>query len=206
MNLKLLSWNVRKLNNPHKRDTVKNLLKEWKCDVVCFQETKLDCTNSSVAKSLWGSPFVDWVALDIHTEGGVLLTSDKRVYKKIDCMVGSFFVSILLKGVADGFVWICMGMYGLTIAGLRDALWAELDSVRARWSSSWCVFGDFNIIRYPVERLGCISFSPTMFKFLDFIAMNFLINLPLVGGKFMWFRDSENPSMSRIDRVLVSTD
>ena len=45
-----------------------------------------------------------------------------------------------------------------------------------------------------------------MFKFLDFIAMNFLFNLPLVGGKFMWFRDSENPSMSRIDRVLVSTN
>ena len=34
MNLKLLSWNVRGLNNPHKRDTMKNLLKEWKCEVV----------------------------------------------------------------------------------------------------------------------------------------------------------------------------
>ena len=52
MNLKILSWNVRGLNNPQKRDTVKNLLKEWKCDVVCFQETKLDYANSFVAKSL----------------------------------------------------------------------------------------------------------------------------------------------------------
>ena len=59
MNLKLLSWNVRGLNNPHKRDTVKNLLKEWKCDVVCFHETKLDYTNSSVMKCFWGSPLVD---------------------------------------------------------------------------------------------------------------------------------------------------
>ena len=39
MNVRLLSWNVRGFNNPHKRDTVKNLLKEWKCEVVCFQET-----------------------------------------------------------------------------------------------------------------------------------------------------------------------
>ena len=38
---------------------MKNLLKEWKCDVVCFQEIKLDCTNSSVVKSLWGMPFVE---------------------------------------------------------------------------------------------------------------------------------------------------
>ena len=34
---------------------------------------------------------------------------------------------------------------------------------------AWCVFGDFNIIRYPSERLGCETFSPAMFAFLDFI-------------------------------------
>ena len=105
MNLKLLSWNVRGLNNPHKRDTVKNLLKEWKCDVVCFHETKLDYTNSSVMKSFWGSLLIDWVSLDvIHKTGGVLLNWDKRVYEKIDYMIGSFSVSILLRGVSDGFV------------------------------------------------------------------------------------------------------
>ena len=59
MNLKLLSWNVRRLNNPHKRDVVKNLLREWKCDIVCLQESKLDNTSSILVKNLWGSPFVD---------------------------------------------------------------------------------------------------------------------------------------------------
>ena len=48
-----------------------------------------------------------------------------------------------------GYVWGCM--VGPTDAGLRDTLWAKLDSVRVRWSSAWCVFGDFNIIRYPAE-------------------------------------------------------
>ena len=52
MTLRLLSWNVRGFNSPHKRDTVKNLLKEWKCEVVCFQETKLDCTIFAAMKSL----------------------------------------------------------------------------------------------------------------------------------------------------------
>ena len=62
-------------------------------------------------------------------------------------------------------------------------MWTELDSVRERWIVAWCVFGDFNIIRYPAERLGCTSFSPAMFKFSDFIERNFLIDLPLVGGR-----------------------
>ena len=84
---------------------MKNLLKEWKCEVVCFQETKLDRTNSAAVKSLWGSSFVDWGALDaIITAGGILVIWDTRVFEKIDGVVGSFFVSVLLKGVADGFV------------------------------------------------------------------------------------------------------
>ena len=41
MKLKMISWNVRCLNDPHKRLVVRNLLREWKCDVVCLQETKI---------------------------------------------------------------------------------------------------------------------------------------------------------------------
>ena len=37
MNLKILSWNVRGLNNFHKRVIVKILLKEWKGDVIFLQ-------------------------------------------------------------------------------------------------------------------------------------------------------------------------
>ena len=84
------------------------------------------------------------------------------MYKKIECMVGCFSVSVLLKGVVDSFAWICTGLYGSNVDGLRDALCTELDSVRGRWSAAWCLFGDFNITRYPAERLGCSSFSPAM--------------------------------------------
>ena len=71
---------------------------------------------------------------------------------------------------------------------------------------AWCLVGDFNIIRYPSERLGCESFSLAMFAFSDFIESNSLVDLPLEGASFTWFRDSSIPSMSRIDRALVSLD
>lgn len=49
MKLLILTWLVRGLNNPQKRDFVKNLLKEWRCS----------------------SPFVDWTVLDaVDTVGG----------------------------------------------------------------------------------------------------------------------------------------
>ena len=63
------------------------------------------------------------MALDaIHTARCILGTWDTRLSKKIDCVVGSFSISVLLKGVADSFVWICTGVYGPNDAGLRDAL------------------------------------------------------------------------------------
>ena len=37
MKLRLLYWNDGGLNNPHKTTTVKNLLREWRVDVVCLQ-------------------------------------------------------------------------------------------------------------------------------------------------------------------------
>ena len=39
-------------------------------------------------------------------------------------------------------------------------------------------------------RTGCESFSPAMFAFLDFIESNYLVDLPLEGASFTWFRDS----------------
>ena len=98
------------------------------------------------------------------------------------------------------------GVYGPSDDSARNDMWVELDSMRLQWISAWCLIGDFNIIIYPVEKLGCNSFSSAMFKFSDFIEKHNLVDLPLEGGDYTWFRDSNNPSMSRIDRALISTD
>ena len=85
MKLRLISWNIRGLNNPQKRDVVKNLLKDWRGDVVCLQETKLASVDGSIVHSLWGNPCVGWAVLDaIGLAGGVgvLLMWDKRMFMK----------------------------------------------------------------------------------------------------------------------------
>ena len=72
--LRMVSWNVRDLNDLQKHLIVRNLLWEWNCDVVCLQETKLAGMDRQLICSLWSCPYVDWVALDAdQTTGGVLM-------------------------------------------------------------------------------------------------------------------------------------
>jgi exonuclease III len=207
MKLRLLSWNVKGLNNPQKREVVKNLLRDWRCDIVCLQETKLDALDLHTMRSLWGSQYVDWVALDAtNTAGGIVLMWDTRVVEKIDAEIGQFSVSCYWHGLVDDFDWVCSGVYGPQSEENRQFCWEELSSVRQRWAAPWCVVGDFNAIRMPSERLGCNRFNSSMHSFSDWIDTQNLIDLPLVGGCYTWSSGTTPPSMSRIDRILVSLD
>jgi hypothetical protein len=47
--------------------------------------------------------------------------------------------------------------------------------------------GDFNVVRFPSERLGCNNFSTAMLAFLDFIEEHNLVDLPLSGDNYSWF-------------------
>jgi exonuclease III len=204
MKIRLLFWNVRKLDKPHKRSVVKNILRDLRVDVVFLQKTKLQCVDLGVIHSLWGNLYADWESLNaINTAGGVLMW-DKRVLQKLAWAMDRFFVSYQWKDVEDGFIWSGTGVYGPTLDSDRLAFWTELAMIRNHWDSPWCVFGDFNAIKYPKECWGCSNFNQSMFDFSDFINGSNLINLPLEGGMFTWSNGGENPSMSRIDRLLVS--
>ena len=60
MNLKIISWNVKGLNERDKRLRVRNLIRKWGPNVVCLQETKMQLINKAVIRSLWGDQHVDW--------------------------------------------------------------------------------------------------------------------------------------------------
>ena len=95
MKIKMILWNVRDLIDTRKRLVVKNLLWQWKCDVVCLQETKIASMNRQLVCSLWSCPYVDWTVLEVdQTTGGILIMWDKRVLDKMEVMVGTFSVSV----------------------------------------------------------------------------------------------------------------
>ena len=103
---------LRGLNDPRKRFVVKNLLQEWKCDVICLQEAKIASINRQLVCNLWSRPYVDWAVLEANqTIGGNLLMWDKKVLDKMEVMVGNFSVSVKWQGLGDEFIWDCSSVY-----------------------------------------------------------------------------------------------
>jgi hypothetical protein len=85
---------------------------------------------------------------------------------------------------------------------LWDSLSARLQTLEGR---RVCVCGDFNAVRSVDERRSLGSGH----RFLDhipfnrFIEDNTLIDLPLSGRKFTWYKE-DGLSVSRLDRFLLS--
>ena len=62
--------------------------------------------------------------------------------------------------------------------------------------------GDFNVVRFPSERLGSNSFTATIQEFSNFISEQGLIDLPLQVGTFTSSNSREVGSKVRLDRFL----
>ena len=86
----------------------------------------------------------------------------------------------------------------------RRLLWEELFGLCSWWNVPWCVGGDFNVERFPSERLSSVFFTQAMHEFSNFISEHGLIDLPLEGGSFTWSNSREVVSRLRLDRFLVT--
>jgi exonuclease III len=207
MNLKILTWNVRGLHDQDKRLRIKNLLKEWHADVVCLQEIKMEVITGQFVRSLWRCRYVDWMFLRSNgASGGILLMWDKRLVEKLEDAVGFFSVSCKFKNVEDQKIWMFTGVYGPNDDRDRRLIWDELVGMRSWWEVPWVVGGDFNMVRFPLERVGSNTFSPAMHDFSDFISVHGLVDMPMSGGNFTWTNNREVSSMSRLDRFLFTSD
>jgi hypothetical protein len=126
--------------------------------------------------------------------------------EKIDNVSGEYSLSCKFRNVGNNVEWVFSGVYGPNSDAARGILWDELAGIGSWWSLPWCIGGDFNVVRYPTERLKGGSLASAMWAFTDFINELDLIDLPLIGGNYTWSSNPTRPAMSRLDRFLVSPE
>ena len=126
---------------------------------------------------------------------------DRRAVEKVEEVVGRFSVSCKFKNVGDQFEWAFTGLYGPNLNKRNRKMWEKLTGLISWWEVPWCLGSDFNIIRFPSERLGAATCTRAMYGFYDFISLHGLMDIPMEGGLYTW---SYTSSASRLDRFLFS--
>lgn len=86
------------------------------------------------------------------------------------------------------------------------SLWADMEESREKWMGSWVVGGDFNMVLKRSERTGDHFHSRCVEEFKETLDRYDIIDLLLVGGRWMWSNQRKNMSCSRIDRFVTTTD
>jgi hypothetical protein len=129
MKLKILSWNVRGINELDKRLRIKGLMRDWKIDLVCLLETKREVITRAVVHSLWGCQHVDWCYMGANgTSGEILIMWDRRVVEKVEEYVGRYTLALSLRNAKDYFSWalgVCMGLMMMGRGGCCGMRWLD---------------------------------------------------------------------------------
>jgi hypothetical protein len=87
----------------------------------------------------------------------------------------------------------------------RDFI-TELRSLAVQISHPWILLGDFNLIRWLVDRSDDMRSFGLMSEVNDFIMDLELIDVPLQNRSFTWSNKRADPTFSKIDWVFITHD
>jgi exonuclease III len=205
--MKILSYNARGLGGGEKRVEVRKLVLEKKPLVLCFQETKLQEVNDVIINSIWGNSTGDFsYQPSSGAFGGLVTVWDASRLEVLSSM--SFEHVLIIRGrvIDSGAEFIIFNVYASCDLTAKKDLWERLQPIVLNNSDfCLCICGDFNSVRNVDERKG----RSTVFRQVDadlfnnFINNCLLIDLPISGRLFTWYR-GDGISMSRLDRFLLS--
>ena len=160
----------------------------------------MSCIDKKLIRNLWGNDKVDWVSA---SSGGLLCLWNTDVFERELCWGGGNALGVV--GKWEEVRVVLVNIYGPSSTIERCNLWERLErKLVASEVELWCVCGDFNAIRRPVERKGSgvVRGKKDMEDFNKFITSTHLVDLPLNRRKYTWYK-TNGSCCSRLDRFLV---
>ncbi|GAU49673.1 hypothetical protein TSUD_91110 [Trifolium subterraneum] len=207
--MKIISWNIRGLGGVEKRKEVRKLVGDLNPLIVCIQETKLQNCEDFLCVSLSGSsPYAFSFQPSVGAAGGLLTLWDPAEIEMWSTASSEDVLWCHGRFSKTDEEFFLANVYAPCEAGAKQVL---LDSLSGRLQAlegkRVFVCGDFNAVRRVDERQSrrARPSSVDHIPFNRFIDENNLVDLPLSGRKFTWFKGDGLP-MSRLDRFLLSED
>jgi exonuclease III len=202
----ILIWNARGLNMKARRDAVREVISSSRADIVCLQETKVVSLDHFLFCSVFGSDFDKFVLLSADgTRGGLIIAWKSSVIQALGSRVDNFSASVHFIE-EQGRNWWFTGVYGPQEDGDKISFLHELRDVRTLCPGPWVVAGDFNLIYQAADKSNSNLNRAMMGRFRRVLDDLELKEIPLIGRKFTWSYEREDPTLVRLDRAFCTMD
>ena len=194
------------MGKPARIRQLREIIIAEKVDIIGMQETiKHTFTRQELETISVGNFTWNWLPARGHS-GGILVgvkLDDKEVE---DWFVGDFLIAVTIRERKTNFRWVLMTVYGPAQHDLSANFLTEKSGRLNGQTLPVVIGGDFNLIRELDDKSFMRADVGLMNAFNTFIEQFGLREIKKTGTKFTWTNKQDNPVLSNIDRVLVSTD
>ncbi|KAL8466364.1 hypothetical protein ACS0TY_035460 [Phlomoides rotata] len=206
--MKLISYNIRGVESRTKRKEVRDLVKKLRADVCCIQESKKEQVSEILCKSLWGNwSKIGWAFKGSEgSSGGIITIWNAEIFSSSSQWHAPGMLVVNGHWIDSGISCVIINVYSSYFLADKMRMWDMIKSISLQNSKECvCVVGDFNAIKEENERVGRAEFSDQrgIRLFREFIELSNLIDLPLQGRSYTWYR-SDGSCKSHLDRLLVN--
>lgn len=118
--------------------------------------------------------------------------------------VGRFFVRVLLTDRKSLHKFYLVIVYGAAQDCDEESFLATLSDLCVDQSIPLLIGGDFNILRFHSDKNKVVNNKRYMDMFNYVINIHALRELHMVGGAYTWSNNQEDPTLEKLDRVLIN--
>ncbi|KAK1660876.1 hypothetical protein QYE76_049035 [Lolium multiflorum] len=140
------------------------------------------------------------------TRGGVLLFWDKEIYTVTNVTTASFSITAKFTERASNVSWHLTTVYGPADDERKLSFLNELVQIHGRISGPWMVIGDFNLILHDQDKNKSRVNRSWMRRFKHAVDSSFLREIKLIGRKYTWSNEQNNPTLVRLDRAFCNEE
>ncbi|KAL7594926.1 hypothetical protein Lser_V15G30234 [Lactuca serriola] len=172
---------------------------------VGLQETKFTEVKNKLDRQIWGSLNFQCEVIDsVGLSGGIASIWDPSLFQVSESIKGVGFLAIKGSWLKLRKNCCFVNVYAPQDPLRKRSMWNNLfDLINSDLDSSWFVFGDFNVVRLPQERLGSTFCQNSAYYFNEFIHSIGLLEIKMGGRRFTYMY-SAGDKHSKLDRFLVS--
>jgi exonuclease III len=169
-------------------------------------ETNMSSIDHYIVNQTLGSSYDGFSFLPADgTRGGILVAwKTSEIHVQL-VTFDTHSVNLEIRN-GDSVRWWLTAVYGPQSNADKTLFLAELKERRALCPGPWLLLGDFNMILRASEKNNTNLDRTMMNKFREFVAELELKELYMHGRLFTWSNEREEPTLTRIDRALVSVD